>query len=96
MIGHRGFYAAAGGVSFMHYECELAVVIGKPAHKVRAAPCSMWRATRCVTTTPSATTSRTGTVQPARKNRDGGTVLGPWLVDAEDVPQPHDLACARW
>ena len=26
------------------------------------------------------------------KNRDGGTVLGPWLVDAADVPDPHALA----
>ena len=26
------------------------------------------------------------------KNRDGCTVLGPWLVDAADVPDPHALA----
>ena len=26
------------------------------------------------------------------KNRDGATVLGPWLVDAADVPDPHALA----
>ena len=26
------------------------------------------------------------------KNRDGGTVLGPWFVDAADVPDPHALA----
>jgi len=26
------------------------------------------------------------------KNRDTCTVLGPWLVDAADVPNPHDLA----
>ena len=25
------------------------------------------------------------------KNRDGGTVLGPWLVDAADVHDPHAL-----
>jgi 5-oxopent-3-ene-1,2,5-tricarboxylate decarboxylase/2-hydroxyhepta-2,4-diene-1,7-dioate isomerase len=25
------------------------------------------------------------------KNRDGCTVLGPWLVDAADVPDPHAL-----
>ena len=25
------------------------------------------------------------------KNRDGCTVLGPWLVDADDVPDPHAL-----
>jgi 2-keto-4-pentenoate hydratase/2-oxohepta-3-ene-1,7-dioic acid hydratase in catechol pathway len=28
------------------------------------------------------------------KNRDGGTVLGPWLVSADDVPDPQALACA--
>jgi 5-oxopent-3-ene-1,2,5-tricarboxylate decarboxylase / 2-hydroxyhepta-2,4-diene-1,7-dioate isomerase len=26
------------------------------------------------------------------KNRDGGTVLGPWFVPAADVPDPHALA----
>ena len=26
------------------------------------------------------------------KNRDGATALGPWLVDAADVPDPHALA----
>ena len=25
------------------------------------------------------------------KNRDGCTALGPWLVDAADVPDPHAL-----
>jgi 5-oxopent-3-ene-1,2,5-tricarboxylate decarboxylase/2-hydroxyhepta-2,4-diene-1,7-dioate isomerase len=26
------------------------------------------------------------------KNRDGGTVLGPWLVSADEVPDPQALA----
>jgi 5-oxopent-3-ene-1,2,5-tricarboxylate decarboxylase/2-hydroxyhepta-2,4-diene-1,7-dioate isomerase len=26
------------------------------------------------------------------KNRDTCTVLGPWLVDAQDIPDPHALA----
>jgi 5-oxopent-3-ene-1,2,5-tricarboxylate decarboxylase/2-hydroxyhepta-2,4-diene-1,7-dioate isomerase len=25
------------------------------------------------------------------KNRDGATILGPWFVDAEDVPEPANL-----
>ena len=46
VIGHRGFTRRPAGVSFMHYECELAVVIGKPAHNARSGGrCSMWRAT---------------------------------------------------
>jgi 5-oxopent-3-ene-1,2,5-tricarboxylate decarboxylase/2-hydroxyhepta-2,4-diene-1,7-dioate isomerase len=26
------------------------------------------------------------------KNRDGATVLGPWFVPADEVPDPHALA----
>ena len=29
------------------------------------------------------------------KNRDGGTVLGPWFVDAADVPDPMALDAAH-
>ena len=52
----------------------------------------MWRATASPTTTPYATTSRTGIGPNLRaKNRDGATVLGPWFVDAADVPIPANL-----
>ena len=30
------------------------------------------------------------------KNRDGGTVLGPWLVEAGAVPDPHNLSLRTW
>ena len=65
LIGHRGSTRRPADVAFMHYECELAVVIGAPACKRARAPrrCSTWRATRSATTTPSATTSRTGTAR---------------------------------
>jgi 5-oxopent-3-ene-1,2,5-tricarboxylate decarboxylase/2-hydroxyhepta-2,4-diene-1,7-dioate isomerase len=31
LIGHRGHTRRPAGAAFMHYECELAVVIGRPA-----------------------------------------------------------------
>ena len=34
LIGHRGFTRRPADATFMHYECELAVVIGKTAKKV--------------------------------------------------------------
>ncbi len=34
LIGHRGTTRRPAGVKFMHYECELAVVIGRTASKV--------------------------------------------------------------
>src|SRR5690606_18194196 len=35
LIGHRGFTVRPEGVQFMHYECELAVVIGRTAKQVK-------------------------------------------------------------
>ncbi len=37
LIGHRGMTRRPADATFMHYECELAVVIGQTAKKVRAA-----------------------------------------------------------
>ena len=37
LTGHRGFTVRPAGVSYMHYECELAVVIGQTASKVKKA-----------------------------------------------------------
>ena len=64
LIGHRGLTRRPGDATFMHYECELAVVIGKTARKVaRADAMRTSPATRSPTTTRSATTSRTGTAR---------------------------------
>ena len=37
LIGHRAHTVRPHGVAFMHYECELAVVIGRSAKKVKKA-----------------------------------------------------------
>ena len=64
--------------------------------RARPTRCSTSPATRSPTTTRFATTSRTGTGPNLRvKNRDGGTVLGPWLVDAADVAAPPQLDAAH-
>ena len=34
LLGHRGTTRRPATVNFMHYECELAVVIGRPAKEV--------------------------------------------------------------
>jgi hypothetical protein len=67
----------------MHYECELAVVIGRAAVQESATTLmTLSPATPSPTTTPSATTWRTGTAPTCKvKNRDTCTPIGPWLVD---------------
>ncbi|MGA8392911.1 MAG: fumarylacetoacetate hydrolase family protein, partial [Burkholderiaceae bacterium] len=37
LTGHRAFTVRPAGVTYMHYECELAVVIGKTARNVKQA-----------------------------------------------------------
>jgi len=94
LIGHRGVTRRPRGVAFMHYECELAVVIGKPAHRVSRAEAMQHVAGYTVCNDYAIRDYLENWYRPNLrvKNRDGGTVLGPWFVDAADVPDPHALA----
>ncbi len=94
LIGHRGHTRRPAGVKFMHYECELAVVIGKTAQRVKAADAMAHVAGYTVCNDYAIRDYLENWYRPNLrvKNRDGGTVLGPWLVDADDVPDPHALA----
>ncbi len=94
LIGHRGVTRRPAGVKFMHYECELAVVIGRTASKVKAADAMQHVAGYTVCNDYAIRDYLENWYRPNMrvKNRDGGTVLGPWLVDAKDVPDPHALA----
>jgi len=94
VIGHGGQTRRPRDATFMHYECELAVVIGKSASKVKAADAMQHVAGYTVCNDYAIRDYLENWYRPNLrvKNRDGGTVLGPWLVDAEDVPRPHDLA----
>lgn len=93
LVGHRGVTRRPAGVKFMHYECELAVVIGRTASKVKAADAMQYVAGYTVCNDYAIRDYLENWYRPNMrvKNRDGGTVLGPWLVDAEDVPDPHAL-----
>jgi len=94
LIGHRGQTMRPADASFMHYECELAVVIGRPAKHVLAAQAMQHVAGYTVANDYAVRDYLENWYRPNLrvKNRDGATVLGPWLVDAADVPDPHALA----
>jgi 5-oxopent-3-ene-1,2,5-tricarboxylate decarboxylase / 2-hydroxyhepta-2,4-diene-1,7-dioate isomerase len=93
LIGHRGQTRRPNGVAFMHYECELAVVIGQTAKHVKAADAMRHVAGYTVCNDYAIRDYLENWYRPNLrvKNRDGGTVLGPWFVDAADVPNPHNL-----
>ena len=94
LIGHRAQTRRPEGVTFMHYECELAVVIGRTAKNVAREEAMQYVAGYTVANDYAIRDYLENYYRPNLrvKNRDGCTVLGPWLVDAADVPDPHALS----
>jgi 5-oxopent-3-ene-1,2,5-tricarboxylate decarboxylase/2-hydroxyhepta-2,4-diene-1,7-dioate isomerase len=92
--GPRGFTRRPAGVQFMHYECELTVVIGRTARKVKRDDAYDFVAGYTVANDYAIRDYLENWYRPNLrvKNRDGATPLGPWLVDAKDVPNPMTLA----
>ena len=93
LLPHRGTVVYPRGARFMHYEVELAAVIGRPARRLRAA-----RALEAVSgyTIANDLVVRDYVVNlfrpPIRgKGWDTFGPLGPYLVTADEVPDPHDL-----
>lgn len=93
-VGHGGETPRPADANQMHPECELVAIIGKPARRVPRE-----RALDCVS---GYTIANDYAIREylenyyrpnARvKNRDATTPLGPWVVDAEDIPDPQALA----
>jgi 5-oxopent-3-ene-1,2,5-tricarboxylate decarboxylase/2-hydroxyhepta-2,4-diene-1,7-dioate isomerase len=94
LTGHRQKTKRPAGVEFMHYECELAVVIGKTAKKVKRAHAYDYIGGYTVANDYAIRDYLENWYRPNLrvKNRDATTPLGPWLVDAADVPDPMALA----
>jgi len=92
LLGHRGVTRRPADARFMHYECELAVIIGRDAKRVARAQAMRHVAGYCIANDYAIRDYLENWYRPnARaKNRDGATVLGPWFVDAEDV-EPSNL-----
>lgn len=92
--GHRGQTRRPAGVTFMHYECELAVVIGRTARRVGRADAMAHVAGYCIANDYAIRDYLENWYRPNLrvKNRDGATILGPWLVDAADIPEAGSLS----
>ena len=93
LVGHRGVTRRPGDATFMHYECELAVVIGRIARRVKRADALAHVAGYTVCNDYAVRDYLENWYRPNLrvKNRDGATALGPWLVDAAEVPDPQSL-----
>lgn len=93
LIGHRGVTPRPSDVTYMHYECELAVVIGRKARKVAEEEAYQYVAGYTIANDYAFRDYLENYYRPNLrvKNRDFCTPIGPWLVDKEDIPDPMNL-----
>lgn len=93
-VGHRAHTRRPADATYMHYECELAVVIGKPARKVQQDSAYDYVAGYTVANDYAIRDYLENYYRPNLrvKNRDTCTPIGPWLVDAKDIPDPMNLS----
>jgi 5-oxopent-3-ene-1,2,5-tricarboxylate decarboxylase/2-hydroxyhepta-2,4-diene-1,7-dioate isomerase len=93
LLGHRGVTRRPDGVSNMHYECELAVVVGRPAAHVAEADALAYVGGYSIANDYTIRDYLENYYRPnlRAKNRDGAMVLGPWFTDAADVGDPQAL-----
>lgn len=93
ITGHQAKTRRPADATYMHYECELAVVIGKTGKNVAKADAMGIVAGYTVANDYAIRDYLENYYRPNLrvKNRDACTPLGPWLVDAADVPNPMAL-----
>ncbi len=93
LIGHKGEVTAPAGIAYMHYEVELVVVIGRRCRRVKPE-----RAHEVIAgyTIGNDVTVRDFVMDfyrpPVRaKGYDTFGPVGPYLVTADEIPDPADL-----
>jgi 5-oxopent-3-ene-1,2,5-tricarboxylate decarboxylase / 2-hydroxyhepta-2,4-diene-1,7-dioate isomerase len=94
LIGHREHTHRPQDVKFMHYECELAIVIGRTAKNVRADDAYDFVQGYTVANDYAIRDYLENWYRPNLrvKGRPSCTPIGPWLVDAKDIADPMQLS----
>jgi len=93
-VGHGGTSPRPADANQMHPECELVAVIGRPARNVSRDQALDHVAGYTIANDYAIREYLENYYRPNLrvKNRDRTTPLGPWIVDAADVPDPQSLA----
>ncbi|MBS4171768.1 fumarylacetoacetate hydrolase family protein [Bacillus sp. FJAT-49736] len=92
-IGHRGYTVRPADATYMHYECELAVIIGKTAKNISRENAYEYISGYTGANDYAIRDYLENYYRPNLKvkNRDTCTPIGPWAVDAEDIDDPMNL-----
>lgn len=93
LIGHDAKTYRPDNVDYMHYECELVVVIGKEAKNVSKEDAMDYVGYYTVGNDYAIRDYLENYYRPNLrvKSRDTCTPIGPYMVDASDVKDPHNL-----
>jgi 5-oxopent-3-ene-1,2,5-tricarboxylate decarboxylase / 2-hydroxyhepta-2,4-diene-1,7-dioate isomerase len=93
LIGHREHTHRPPDVKFMHYECELAVIIGRAAKNVKRDDAYDFVQGYTVANDYAIRDYLENWYRPNLKvkGRPTCTPLGPWRVDAKDIADPMNL-----
>ncbi|WP_345240875.1 fumarylacetoacetate hydrolase family protein [Pontibacillus salipaludis] len=94
LIGHHGETPRPTDVTHMHYECELAVVIGRQGKNITKDEAYDYVAGYTIANDYAFRDYLENYYRPnfRVKNRDNCTPIGPWIVDKDDVSAPMNLA----
>jgi len=94
LIGHNQETVRPDNVAYMHYECELVAVIGKTAKNVSQADAMDYIGGYTLGNDYAIRDYLENYYRPNLrvKSRDTCTPIGPFIIDAKDVSDPHNLA----
>ncbi|MBH3137585.1 fumarylacetoacetate hydrolase family protein [Serratia marcescens] len=98
LTGHRQVSIRPAGVEYMHYEAELVAVIGKTARNVSRERAMEYVAGYTLCNDYAIRDYLENYYRPNLrvKSRDTLTPIGPYIVDRDDVADPHRLALSTY
>jgi len=93
LIGHRGQIIYPNGVDYLHYEGELAVVLGRSGRRIRESEAMDYVKGYTIANDVTARDFVQNFYRPPVKAKgwDSFGPLGPWLVTTDELPDPTNL-----
>lgn len=93
LLPHRGTVIYPRGARFMHFECELAVIIGRNLRRVKAKDALGYVGGYTIANDLVVRDYVSNTFRPPLRGKGWDTFgpLGPYYVSADEVADPHDL-----
>lgn len=97
-VGHNGYSWRPDNIHYMHYECELAIVIGKEAKNVSKEDAWDYVQGYTLCNDYAIRDYLENYYRPNLrvKNRDSFTVVGPYIMDKEDLADSTHLSLKTW